>query len=70
MPLQNGAYRKFCWQVNIVKIFFLVRQTRNTRARADAMAKVVGTVGGSKAIVPSAVRRESAAAGSYRLVPD
>jgi hypothetical protein len=54
MPLQNGAYlalsRKFCRQVNIVKIFSLVRQTRNTRAGPDAMAKVVGTVGGSKAI--------------------
>jgi hypothetical protein len=36
MPLQNGAYlalsREFCWQVNIIKIFSLVRQTRNTRA--------------------------------------
>jgi hypothetical protein len=34
MPLQNGAYlalsREFCWQVNIIKIFSLVRQTRNT----------------------------------------
>jgi hypothetical protein len=36
MPLQTGAYlalsRKFCGQVNITKIFSLVRQTRNTGA--------------------------------------
>jgi len=61
MPLQNGAYlalsRKFCRQVNIVKIFSLVRQTRNTRAGPDAMAKVVGTVGGSKAQPSECLKR-------------
>src|SRR5258707_130900 len=46
MPLQKGAYlalsRQFCRQVNISKIFSLVRQTRNTRAEPVAMVKPAG----------------------------
>ena len=76
MPSQNGAYlalsRKFCGQVNIIKIFSLVRQTRNTRADPVAMVKPAGSLvyglraaGGQQT---SRWRRETAGGNGCKVV--